>query len=83
MYLLLQVVALQVHMKTMKMDSDMKIILMLILGIKGPAFAQKLEFGNMQKEVQHSDECDLILVSRSGIEKGNILDTTNKRLLRN
>ena len=78
-----QVVALLVNMKTTKMDIDVKIILILILPITRPAFAQKLEYGNMQKEVQHSDECDLILVSHSLIENGKILNGISERLLRN
>ena len=79
---MLHVFALLVHMKTMKIDIDVKIILTSIFAITRAMFAQKLEYGNVQKEVQHSDDCDQILLSHSGIEEGQIFNMISERLLR-
>ena len=60
-------------METITMKIEVILILILTLEITRIAFAHKLEYGLIQKEALPSEECDLILVSHSRIEKGDII----------
>ena len=70
-------------MDSITMEIKVKIILMLILELTRLAFAQQLNYCNMQKIVQHSDECDFILLSHSGTDTGGILDKISLKLFKN
>ena len=61
------------NMETISMDIGVKRILILILALLGMtrvSFTLNLENGIIQKEAMFLDECDLILVSHSRIDKG-------------
>ena len=60
-------------MLMMTMEVEVRRIVILISIFNGLAFAQTWENINIQKQTPPKEECDLILVSHSGIDKGKKL----------